>query len=198
VTRAEQLSEALKLLAPPPSKRENCRRDIECMLDRIDSTSRAVKTHKEFTSKRGRPSLRRYAKALRQLRDAHNALPALIKPWFSLAETAYVVGEPTVIDRELAKVEPLLAKSVPPKRDAVRVRAAVEAAYILLCLWGYKASLTRNGKWERLAKVPVDGAYVFEHMRAFKRSKRKPVVAKLKGKDGTALVVVRKPPPSSE
>jgi hypothetical protein len=107
--RAEQIAAALALLAPPPSECEECRHDIEQMLDWVDSRSRAARADKTFTSKRGKASLRRYVKALRQLKAAYDALGPSIKPWFSLAETAYVVGKPTVIDRELAKAEPLLA-----------------------------------------------------------------------------------------
>jgi hypothetical protein len=189
--RAEQIAAALALLAPPPSECEECRHDIEQMLDWVDSRSRAARADKTFTSKRGKASLRRYVKALRQLKAAYDALGPSIKPWFSLAETAYVVGKPTVIDRELAKAEPLLAKSAPPKPNAVRAKPAVDTAANLLRWWGHKVSVTRNGKWERLAQAFAgDGVFVFEHMRAFKHD---PVIIdKLKGKTGTAILLVSK------
>jgi hypothetical protein len=47
--------------------------------------------------------VRRYCAALRRLRNAYRALDPAIKPWFSLAETAYVAGKATVIDRENRK-----------------------------------------------------------------------------------------------
>jgi hypothetical protein len=74
---------------------------------------------------------------------------------------------------------------------------AVVAACSLLQWWGHKATVTRNGKWELLAKVLAGDAYVFEHMRAFKRGP-KPVIAKLRSKNGTVLVLHRARSPSSE
>ena len=72
-----------------------------------------------------------------------------------------------MIDRELTKAEPLLAKkSAPPKRGAILGKVATAAAHRLLLLRGHKPSLTRGGEWERLGKALSGGAPVFEHMRA--------------------------------
>jgi hypothetical protein len=40
----------------------------------------------------GRAGLRRYGAALGRLRNAYHSLDPAIRPWFSLAETAYVAG----------------------------------------------------------------------------------------------------------
>jgi hypothetical protein len=94
-----------------------------------------------------------------------------LRPWFSLAETAYVTETPTVIDRELAKAEPLAKRSAPPKRDAILGKAAADRAHrLLLAARGHEPSLTRGGEWERLGKALSGGVPVFEHMRAFRRS----------------------------
>jgi hypothetical protein len=186
VTRAEQIDAVLALLEPPPSERGGWRRQIEHVLGSIDWRCKTEAGFKAPVSKKGKPALRCYVKALGQLQAAYDALPLSMRPWFSLSESAYVAGKPSVIDRELAKAEPLLAKSVPPKRDAVLGKAAVAAAYHLLLLRGHKPNLTRGGKWERLAKVLANGAPVFEHMRRLRRGVR---IVRLKGKDGTALLV---------
>jgi hypothetical protein len=134
--------EALKLLDPPPSEREEWRRQIQHTLDRIDWWCKTAAGFKAPHSKPGKAALRRYVKALR----AYDALLPPLRPWFSLAEMAYVAGTPTVIDRELAMAESLLAKeSAPPKRDAALGKAAAAAAHRLMLLRGRKPSLTRGG-----------------------------------------------------
>ena len=101
------------------------------------------------------------------------ANPRPINRYIPLGNNALsITGTPTVIDRELAKAEPLLAKeSAPPKRDAILGKAAAAFAHRLLLLRrGREPSLTRGGEWEKLGKVFSNGAPVFEHMRTFKRA----------------------------
>jgi hypothetical protein len=185
MTHAEQIEAALKLLDPPPGEREEWRCQIEHMLDSIDWRCRTAAGLKAPSTKKGKAALRRYVKALHQLQNAYNALPSSLRPWFSLAETAYVTGTPTVIDRELAKAELLAKESAPPKRDAILGKAAADATdRLLLLLRGRKPSLTRGGEWERVGKVLANGAPVFEHMRAFLRSQRN--IARMKDKAALA------------
>ncbi len=116
--------------------------------------------------------MKRYYAALRRLRDAYHSLDPAIRPWFSLAETAYVSRKPTVIDREIALAEAFLAQpSRSPRRDASRNKVAVEVANHLLDWWGHKASVTRGGKWEKLAKTLTGDPTtdLFDHLREFKR-----------------------------
>jgi hypothetical protein len=172
VTREQQIKEALALLDPPQRERGKWQRRIEHTLDIIDWGCQTAAGLKAPSTKLGKAALRRYVKALRELQRAYDALPPQLRPWFSLAEMAYVTGTPTVIDRELAKAEPLLAKeSAPPKRDAILGKAAAAFAHRLLLLRrGREPSLTRGGEWEKLGKVFSNGAPVFEHMRTFKRA----------------------------
>jgi hypothetical protein len=186
MTRDEQIDAALALLDPPPHEREAWRHQIERALDSIDWGCWMAAGLKAPSTKKGKAALRRYVKALRELQKAYNALPSSLRPWFSLAEMAYVAGTPTVIDRELAKAEPLAKESAPPKRDAILGKAAAVAALKLLLLRGRKASLTRGGEWERLGKVLANGAAVFEHMRALSG---KLGVAMMKDKAGIELFV---------
>jgi hypothetical protein len=174
VTRDEQVEAALALLAPAAAKREQCRRNVDLMLDFIDRGCKTVPALKMFGSKEGKAKVRRYANALCELQAAYDAL-GLIKPWFSLTEIACVAGNETaVIERELAKTEAILAKpSARPKPEAIRGKFSVAAAHHLLLRWGHKASVTRGGRWERLAKALAgDDLSVFEHVRAFKNRRR--------------------------
>ena len=138
MTRDEQIEAALAELAPPPARRDECRQIIALTLDWVDARCKAVNTHKFFVSKKGNAQVLRYRKALTEVRAAYNAFDPSIARWFSLAELASIAGEPTVIDREIAKTDPLIRSSPPPKPDAVRPKAAVAAAYALLVKWGHE------------------------------------------------------------
>ncbi len=183
MTRAQQIRKALELLAPPPSLRAECQHDIALALDRVEQGAAFARSFRVAGSKEGKAGLRRYCAALRRLRNAYNSLDPAIRPWFSLAETAYVAGKPTVIDREIARTEASLDRpSPPPRREASRKKAAVAAAYDLLQWWGHKAAVTRGGKWAQLAKILAGDQTVdlFDHLREFKRSPS-PTVEKVRG-----------------
>jgi hypothetical protein len=183
VTRDQQIRKALELLAPPPHQRGECRYDIGLALDRVEHRAAAARSFRVAGSKEGKAGLRRYRSALLQLRNAYCSLNPAIRPWFSLAEVAYVPGQATIIDREIAKTEAFLDHpSPPPRRHASRNKAAVAAAYDLLEWWGHKAAVTRGGKWAQLAKILAGERAVdfFDHLRAFK-SRPGPSVEKVRG-----------------
>lgn len=179
MTREQITCEALKLLAPPEPRRDECRRDIEAMLNWAESKSQAAHNHKVFGSKKGKAGLRRYLKALRDLKAAYDKLDPAIKPWFSLSETAFIAGQTTVIGREIGRAGLFLKITAQPKRSSIRAQAAVEAAHSLLVWWGHKAKKTRDGKWERLAKAFGGGAAVFRHMLEIQRP-----IDKVKARNG--------------
>jgi hypothetical protein len=183
VTRDQQIRKALELLAPPPSQRAECQHDIRLALDRVEWRAAAARSFRVAGSKKGKAGLRRYRAALRRLHVAYHSLDPAIRPWFSLAETAYVAGKPTVIDREIARAEAFLDRpSPPPRRDASRNKAAVAAAYDLLGWWGHKTAVTRGGKWAQLAKILAGDLTLdlFDHLREFKLSPG-PTVEKVRG-----------------
>ena len=139
MTRDQQIRKALELLTPPPRQRAECQHDIKVVLDRVERGAAAARSFRLASSKKGKAGLKGYCAALRRLRNAYYALDPAIRPWFSLAETAYVTGKPTFIDSELAMAEAFLARpSPPPRRDASRNKAAVAAAYDLLDWWGHR------------------------------------------------------------
>jgi hypothetical protein len=114
---------------------------------------------------------------------AYHSLDPAIRPWFSLAETAYISGKPTVIDREITMAATFLARpSRSPRRDASRNKVAVGVANYLLEWWGHKGSVTRGGKWEKLAKILTGDLTIdlFDHLREFKR-RPGPRIEKLRG-----------------
>src|SRR6516165_2872881 len=113
MTLSEQRRKALELLAPPPSRREECLRDIKFALEYV--TSQAASAFKVFGSKEGKAGLRRYANALRGALAAYRNLRREIRPWFSITETAYIQGQPTHFDREIAKAEAILARPSPSR-----------------------------------------------------------------------------------
>ncbi|MGH3143048.1 MAG: hypothetical protein ACRDO9_07960, partial [Gaiellales bacterium] len=60
----------------------------------------------------------------------------------------------------------------PPRRDGSRNKAAVAAAYNLLKWRAHNATVTRGGRWEKLARVLTGNLTVdlFDHLRKFKQS----------------------------
>lgn len=185
MTRDQQIRKALELLAPPPGQRRECRHDIGVALDRVEHRTATARSFRVARSKKGKEGVRRYYTSLRRLRDAYRSLDPAIRPWFSLAETAYIAGKPTVIDREIAIAEAFLARpSPPPRRDASHNKAAVAVAYNLLGWWGHKAVVTRGGKWAQLAKVLTGDLTVdlFDHLREFKRRPSRSI-EKVRGPD---------------
>jgi hypothetical protein len=195
VTSDQQIRKALELLAPPPNDRAECRHDVGLALDRVERRAAAARSFRVASSKEGKASLRRYCAALRRLRNAYNSLDPAIRPWFSLAETAYVTGKATVIDREIARAETFLGRpSTPPRREASRNKAAVAAAYDLLEWWVHKAVATRGGKWAQLAQILAGDRAVdlFDHLREFKRSPAQ-TVEKVRGERGILYRTRRQP-----
>jgi hypothetical protein len=172
MTRDQQIRKALELLAPPRLQRAECRHDIKIALNRVEQGAAAAQSFRVAGSKKGKAEVMRYCAALRRLRNAYHALDPAIRPWFSLSETAYVAGKPTVIDREIAIAEVFLARpSPPPRPDASRNKLAVAAAYDVLNWWGQRAVITRSGKWAKLAAILAGDMSVdlFDHMREFRR-----------------------------
>ena len=172
MTRDQQIRKALELLAPPRHQRADCQHDIELALNVVERRAAAARSFRVAGSKKGKAGLKRYCAALRRLRIAYRMLDPAIRPWFSLAETAYIAGNPTVIDREIAIAEAFLARpSPPPRPDASRNKLAVAAAHGLLSRWGHRAGVTRGGKWVQLAQILTGDMTVdlFDHLREFRR-----------------------------
>jgi hypothetical protein len=189
VTRDQQFRKALELLAPPPCQRAECQYDIGLALNRVEHGAAAARSFQVASSKKGKAELRRYCAALRRLRAAYHSLDPAIRPWFSLAKTAYIPGKPTVIDREIAKAEAFLDRPSSPRCHAGRKKAAVAAAHDLLQWWTHKVAVTRGGKWEQLAKILAGdlGVDLFDQLREFKRSLG-PVVEKIRNRSSIVCV----------
>jgi hypothetical protein len=193
MAKNQQIRKALELLAPPARDRAECRHDIELMLEWAERGTEAARSFRIASSKKGKAGVRRYYGALRRLRSAYHSLDPAIRPWFSLAETAYVVGKPTIIDREIATAELFLDRpSPPPRPDAARNKRAVTAAYHLLAWWGHKIGVTRGGKWAQLAKILIGDPTIdlFEHLREFNRQRR-PRIEKLRYADSIVYLTRR-------
>jgi hypothetical protein len=181
LTRAEQIRKALALLASPPERRDECRRDIEHALDRVKTA---------ITLKADKAGLQRYVDAMRWLRAAYQKLNPAIRPFFSLSEVGHIAGKPTHIDREIAQAEAFLGQPSPRSR-ARGHKAAVAASNDLLRWWGRTATTTRRGEWAQLAGILAGDQTVdlYDLMRAYKHSNMPPV-EKLRGEHS---VLYRRP-----
>jgi hypothetical protein len=168
----QQIRQALRLIAPPVGREADCRRDIEATLGWVERQAKVADAFRIATSKTGKAQVKRYAKALKRTRNAYNAIDKGIRPWFSLVETAYIVGTPTLLDREIKVAEEFLDRpSAPPRRQAKRNEIAVDAACDLLVRWGQQVVTTRGGAAEQLAKILTGNLKVdlFDHLRKSRR-----------------------------
>jgi hypothetical protein len=170
MTPDQQIRKALELLAPPRSQRAECQHDIKIALAKVEQGVAAAQSFRVAGSKKGKAEVMRYCAALRRLRNAYHALGPAIRPWFSLSETAYVAGKPTVIDREIAIAEVFLARPSPrPRPDASRNKLAVAAAYDLRST----PSSAPGSRYGVIIWTMLLSAYVFEiagHQHAADRS----------------------------
>jgi hypothetical protein len=183
MTRDQQIAKALALLAPPPAQREECKYEIARALDRIENTAGFARSCRVASSK-NKGGITSYYAALRRLRSAFRALDPAIRPFFSLADPAYATGK--MLEKEIVKAEKFLNRpSARPRPHASHSKAAVGAAHDLLGWWNHEATVTRGGKWDKLAKtlsgdLTVD---VFEHLREFKQSPGQ-TIEKIRYKNG--------------
>jgi len=169
MTRDQQIRRALELLAPPAAEREECLHEICLALDRVKNITALARSSRAGRSKK-KGGLLRYHAALRRLLIAFDALDPALRPWFSLTPG---FTTRTGIEVEIAKAESILAQpSAPPRRDGGRNRAAAAAAYDLVTWRGHTATVTRGGRWEKLAKTLANDLTVdlFDHLRKFKQN----------------------------
>ena len=185
MTRDQQIRKALELLGRVPANAPSASTTLSW---RSIGSSTALPLRELSgwpVQKKERRDLQRYYAALRRLRNAYYSLDPAIRPWFSLAETAYIAGKPTVIDREIAMAETFLDQpSAPPRRDATRNKVAVAAANDLLDWWGHRASRHARREVGQLAKILTGDLTVdlFDHLREFKR-RPGPSIEKVRGAD---------------
>ena len=191
--RDQKIVKALALLAPPAAQREECKYEIRRALDRIENTAGFARSCRVAVSKNN-GGLKSYYAALRRLRSACNALDPAIKPFFSFADSAYPTGK--MLEKEIAKVEGILNRpSASPRPHASQSKAAVKVAHDLLGWWNHEATVTRGGKWDKLAKILAGDqiADLFDHLRAFKRTPG-PTIEKIRFKDGILYRSPRRQP----
>lgn len=187
MTRDQQIRKALELLAPPAAEREECRHEICLALDRVENFTALARSSRAARSKK-KGGLLRYHAALRRLLIAFDTLDPALMPWFNLAPLSTTR---TAIEKEIEKAKLLLAQpSAPPRRDGGRNKAAAAAAYDLLKWRGHAATLTRGGRWEKLAKILARDLTVdlFDHLR---KSKQKPGLSIEKVRLGDGRILYR-------
>jgi hypothetical protein len=190
VTREEQTTAALELLAPQPPDRDECLHDVGVALDRVEFGAAAARSFRVAGSKEGRGKLQSYLAALRRVKIAYGALDPVIRPWFSLPQAD--------IDREVVIATDFLAR--PSRRsggsDASRNKAAVRVACDLLGLWDRKVPCTRGGEWAQLAAILAGDRDLdlFDHMCALKLSPA-PILMKVRDAKGSILKIARRRKP---
>jgi hypothetical protein len=179
MTREQQIADALAAVPePPPDKIAVYRRDIEVMLKHVDAEIKARTERKVLRSDEGKDGLRSYKKALEYALARRAKLLPSAKPWLRAD-----------LPDEIARVETLLAGPPPKKRDAIKKKVAGSAARNLLAYWRLKATSTRGGMCDKLAKAlaGIDAAApsLTDHL---KSSNFVPLILK-RGRNGFRLLI---------
>jgi hypothetical protein len=188
VTREEQITAALELLAPQPPDRDEGLHDVGRSLDRVETGAAAARSFKVVGSKEGRRKLESYLAALQRVKIAYGALDPAIRPWFSLPQAN--------IDREIVTATEFLAR--PSRRsgasDASRNKAAVKAARDLLGWWNHKVTCTRGGEWAQMAAILAgnENLDLFDHMCTLKHSPA-PILMKIRDAEGSIVKIACRP-----
>jgi hypothetical protein len=172
MTREQQIQQALELLAPAATEREQWRHQICLALNRVENVTILARSTRAGRSKK-KGGVVVYRAALRRLLIAFDSLDPALKPWFNLNPRSTTR---TTIEKEIEKADTIMAQpSAPPRRDGSRNKAAVAAAYDLLTSRGHNPTVTRNKKWEKLAKILAGNPTVdvFDHLRKFKQNREK-------------------------
>lgn len=165
MTREKQIKAALDVLEPPAHKREQCRGNVEYMLDEVAAAFRSAEQH---SAKDVTRAWDRYHLALRNLRAGHNALEAV--GWRGLIEAgeierAFEASTPEAIERRKHSAKVFMSFG-----GSAQERAA-ECAHELLVQWcgSGKIATTRKGKLWRLAAILFGdpNADLFRYLRVF-------------------------------
>jgi hypothetical protein len=181
LTREEQITFALKLLAPQPRNHAEYLHGIIVAIDRVPLMARAMRSFKRGRSKEGKKRLEKYRAALRRVQSAYRGL-GLLRPWFALPEG---------IEREIAKSTEFLAQRSRPSGapDASTKKAAVLAAQDLLWGLGEDVVCTRDGKWAELSIILAGDLDLdlFDHMLAAKQATPPTHVKVSDARDGSTI-----------
>jgi hypothetical protein len=159
VTRAEQISAALEMLAPPADRLEACRRHIDWALDIIASAGRAAE-HAKVPEK----ARRTYTDALRRFQTATRA---------HIRAGGSVALSPAAIDSAV-NLNNHWEKGWSPSPITIKADTAVALALQLLNEYDGVIKISRSpgpgGSWFRLAAVLYGNrrTNLFRRLRAFK------------------------------
>jgi hypothetical protein len=153
LTRTETVASAVKLLTPALEHREQCRADVNALLDECDRIAKSRHEHRLIGSKSTKKAVKQFSAALKRLRIAADNLPPGLASviWASNAFAEIMEGAD-----EMAAVFAQWGESRggKPRREADRQRLAAQSA---LQLWrGYTPeppNTAKKGKFCQLAAV---------------------------------------------
>jgi hypothetical protein len=161
MTRRAQIAEALKVLQPPATERDECRRQVEHALDVMAATLRGVeviKAERAACRRSGRSYHAALERALAVSKARASDGGALVMP---IARLEHAV-------KFAAEWRAKFSRALP--RGAIAERQATALARHLLWQWDRPAPKTRGGPWHELAAILLGdhSADLFRHLRAFR------------------------------
>jgi hypothetical protein len=150
MTRQSQIADAIKVIGP--ADRLECTRFVVSALDDIDRTKLDQQQEKDLASKSAKKALRAHRAALNHARVTYANLPDGMKQTMTaMAKTSAIVAE-TNFSASIDMCDRILVLHRGRVIDFPRIMAAAWAKNILE-LQGTVCSLTKKGKWPRLAAI---------------------------------------------
>lgn len=181
MTRAQQIEAALELISPPPGRRDQCRGNIEYMLDDMAAVSGSNADLKSIRAKAGARAWEAYHRALCRLLVTHDKLAAAGWGGYSQIERAAIertisATTPEQYRRKRARHEAYACHPGHLPSDGREQTLAVALAYDLLMQWWGSEFITttRKGPWWRLSAIFYGDpdADLFRYLRAFSNTPR--------------------------
>jgi hypothetical protein len=167
MTRSQQIEAALELISPPTGRRDQCRGNIEYLLDDMGSNANLKSTR----AKAGARAWGAYHRALCRLLVTHDKLEAT--GWGGRIERA-------AIERAIHATTPERYRNERAQSEAYaagseQARAVALAHDLLTQWWGSEfITTTRKGPWWRLSAIFFGDpdADLYRYLRAFSNTPR--------------------------
>jgi hypothetical protein len=192
MTRDQQVEKALEVVAPPSSKRKDCRAYIKDKLDIIEPTAKADELFKRSRSGAVTRAKNAYIGALKRLRTTQNRLVSLgcgvplirqdgrLREWIELSNIEFAIKVMDPDDAEYGgntEYNGILPDGTIVRSGGKRATLAVAFSHEALTRWGGGAEIvaTVGEKWWQLATILYgEKIDLYQHILKYLRDENNP------------------------
>jgi len=151
MTPEARLEAAMKLLRPTPEEREFCEQQVTSAISAVDADKRQTQHEKNVASKHARMDLKAYRQALKRAQRAFWNLPDGMRQKIGLLAALEQTALPDFAAL-IAVCDRASPSQLPLRADFDRYSAATWAWNVLASM-GEQPTVTRGGKWAKLAAI---------------------------------------------